>query len=67
ADAGAGLLSRRVPAGVGSPDVSDIVNLAFIVGGYVLRQFKIRRFLRELRAGAVVVEHQDQEQTHGAY
>jgi hypothetical protein len=53
ADAAAGLLSRRVPAGVGNPDVTDLVKLGLILAGYIGRQFRIRRQIKAMRAGAV--------------
>lgn len=52
-DAAAGLLSRRVPAGVGNPDVTDLVKLGLILAGYVGRQIRIRRQVKMMRAGAL--------------
>lgn len=61
ADAAAGLLSRRVPAGVGNPDVTDLVKLGLILAGYIGRQFRIRRQIKAMRAGAVATVTVDQE------
>lgn len=60
ADATAGLLSRRVPPGVGSPDATDIVRLALAVAGYVGRQFMLRRQLKRARMGQLLGVDQDQ-------
>lgn len=54
ADAVSGLISRRVPPGMGNPDLGDLVKLAFVVGGYVARQFQIRRALKAARRGAIL-------------
>jgi hypothetical protein len=61
ADAAAGLLSRRVPAGVGNPDVTDLVKLGLILAGYIGRQFRIRRQIKAMRAGAVATVQPEQE------
>ena len=58
-DAAGSLLSRRVPAGVGSPDVRDIVTLGLILAGYIGRQFRIRRQVKALRAGALTAAPDD--------
>lgn len=54
ADAAAGLISRRVPPGVGSPDATDIVRLALALVGYGARQFMLRRELRRARMGQIL-------------
>jgi hypothetical protein len=58
-DAAAGLVSRRVPPGVGSPDMTDLVTLAFVVGGYVARQFKLKRWVKQLKAAALTAAPAD--------
>lgn len=62
ADAAAGLLSRRVPAGVGNPDVTDLVKLGLILAGYVGRQIRIRRQIKAMRAGAVAQALNDEDE-----
>lgn len=50
ADPLAGLVSRRVPTGAGSPDVADLFNLAAGIVGWALKQRKLRRELRRALA-----------------
>ncbi|MBK3557710.1 hypothetical protein JHN55_14455, partial [Streptomyces sp. MBT56] len=58
-NAAAGLLSRRVPPGIGNPDVTDLVTLGLVLAKYVVRQFNIRRTIKAYRAGALTVAPAD--------
>lgn len=67
ADSTAGLLSRRVPAGVGSPDMTDLLTLGLTLAGYVTKHFRLRREIRRARAGAIVAAPADQGDDVTAY
>lgn len=66
-EAAAGLLSRRVPAGVGNPDLADVVQLAMVLGGYILRTWRTRQAIRRARLGSAVNVDQgaNLDQGHG--
>lgn len=48
-EAAAGLLARRVPRGVGNPDVADLIRVGLAVIAYGGRQFRILRAARAAR------------------
>lgn len=63
-DPAAGIASRRAPAGVENPDVSDGVRLALGVFGYVMKQ---RAKLAALAAEAAFTGGTDEEPDAGAF
>lgn len=48
-DAAAGLLGRRVPKGVGNPDVADLIRAGIALIAYGVRQINIMRVARAAR------------------
>jgi hypothetical protein len=48
----AGLVSRRLPEGVASPDVADLIALAAGVAGWAVKQIRLRRRVRRALADA---------------